>query len=140
LDSKDGSVREFAMPNAFEAPMDLAVDARGALWFAGRKGRALMLFDPLAESFDVFPLPSGNSVESLTVGADGKVYFSLRRTGKIGVFDPENGQFLEVKAGLGDSHPKGIAVDQGGDIWFADIRKNALFKVDGRAVSKLWLK
>jgi streptogramin lyase len=42
--------------------------------------------------------------------------------------------------GLGDSQPKDIAVDQAGNIWFTDIRKNALFKVDGDAVSKLWLK
>jgi streptogramin lyase len=140
LDPNDGTVREFALPNAFEAPMDLAVDARGVPWFAGRKGRALMIFDPSAENFDVFPLPTGQSIESLTVAADGKVFFSLRRSGKIGGFDPKSRRFFEVRTSLGESDPKGIAVDQAGNVWFADIGRNALFTVDGDAVSKLWQK
>jgi streptogramin lyase len=76
----------------------------------------------------------------LTVAKDGKIICTLKTSSKIVLFDPESHAFLEVNAAMGKSEPHGIDVDSKGNIWFADTPRNALFKMDGAMVEKLWVK
>jgi streptogramin lyase len=110
------------------------------IWFGGRKGHSLIMFDTATESFDTFLMPNRGASESLTVAKDGKIVCTMKTSSKIVLFDPKKNTFLEVYAAMGKSSPQGFDVDSKGNIWFADTPRNALFKMDGTMVEKLWVK
>ena len=140
LDPKDGIIREFELPTSHESPTEFTIDESGVLWFGGNKSRNLMAFDSGSEKFKDFSVPGGGVVESLAVGSDGKIICSLKNIGKIGIFDPSSNKLSEIELGLGNSKPTDIAVDSKGNVWFADLGKNAFFWLDGKMLPKLWLK
>ena len=140
LDPRSGKMLEFALPTPFETPRDLAIDAKGVVWFGGHIGRNLLAFYPEKRKFLAHPLPRGGVIESLAIAPDGKIYFTLKTSSKIGVFNPQSADFLELDAEVGKSRPAGIGVDARGDIWYADTERNTLSKLLASAVAKLWLK
>lgn len=140
LNPKDGTIREFELPTPHESPRDLALDRSGALWFGGHMGRNLMTFNPASLKFKTYPMPGGSVIETLAMARDGKLFYSLRTSSKIGVFDTASRKFLELDVSVGKSQPNGIAVDSRGNIWFADTEKNALYEMDAAMVQKLWVK
>jgi hypothetical protein len=72
------------------------------------------------------------------VSEDRKIFYSLGRKGKLGIFDLDSKKFFEVKIMLGDSHFNDIDIDKNGDIWLVDIRKSVLVMVNAQVVSTLW--
>lgn len=140
LNPKDGSIDEFDLPQPYETPRDLAIDQSGALWFGGHIGRNLMTFNPQTKKFKTFHMQGGSVVEGLTAGIEGKIFCTLLTSGKIAIFDPATRSFMEFDVGVGKSKPNGVAADSKGDIWFVDMDKNALIKLDARMVLKTWLK
>lgn len=140
LDPRDGKMRDHALPTPFESPRELAIDAKGVIWFGGHIGRNLFAFYPDKGRFLSFPLPRGGVLENLAIAPDGKIYFTLRTSSKIGVFNPAAADFLELDAEVGKSRPAGIAVDARGDIWFADTERNTLSRLNAATVAKLWMK
>ncbi|MBI3149406.1 MAG: hypothetical protein HYZ17_12925 [Betaproteobacteria bacterium] len=140
LNPGDGAMREFELPQAFESPREIALSNSGMLWFGGHIGRNLMSFNPATAKFSSFALPRGGVIESLAAAGDGKIYFTLRTSSKIGVFDPATRAFLEIDAAPGKGRPGGIGIDAKGNIWFADTEKNTLSRLDAGMVAKLWQK
>ena len=140
LNPKDGAIHEFELPNPHETPRDITIDRSGALWFGGHIGRNLMTFNPVTKKFKTFLMPSNGAIEGLTVGTDGKIFCTLLTSSRIAVFNPATSAFLEFDVGAGKSKPKGIDADSKGDIWFADMEKDALIKLDANMVAKLWVK
>ncbi|MBI5626615.1 MAG: hypothetical protein HY935_05365 [Nitrosomonadales bacterium] len=165
LNPQDGAIQEFELPRSHETPRDLAIDGSGVLWFGGHIGRNLMTFNPATKKFKTFLMPRNGAIGSLTAGVDGKIFCTLLTSSKIAVFDPATSAFLELDGGawaagvspnvkktatgaspdpdeedVGKSKPDGIAADSKGDIWFVDINKDTLIKLDARMAAKLWLK
>jgi virginiamycin B lyase len=138
LDPAKGVIKEYALPSPFEVPKELAIDQSGVIWISGRKGRKLMGFDPSSKKFREFKIPSGGVIEGLVVSENKKIFYSLGRKSKLGVFDLVSKKFFEFEILLGDSHFNDIDIDKNGDIWLVDIRKSVLIMVDARAVSKIW--
>jgi virginiamycin B lyase len=133
----DESFTEIALPGAFEVPLDLIIDRKGVIWFGGRRDSTLIAYDPAIQKFKVNSIPGGGVIGGLTVDVAGNILFSLENPGKIGLFDPVNEKFRIVKAVLGDSKPYDIENDEQGNIWFADMKRNALCKLDGQVMSLL---
>jgi virginiamycin B lyase len=140
LNPQDGAIHEFELPRSHETPRDLAIDGSGVLWFGGHIGRNLMTFNPATKKFKTFLMPSNGAIESLTAGINGKIFCTLLTSSKIAVFDPVTSAFLEFDVSAGKSKPNGIDADSSGDIWFADMDKDTLTKMDAGMVTKLWIK
>ena len=138
LEPDKGVIKEFVIPSPFEAPRELTIDQSGVIWFAGRKGRKLMGFEPSSKSFREFKVPGGGVIEGLVVSEDRKIFYSLGHKGKLGIFDLDSEKFLEFEILLGDSQFNDIDIDNNGDIWVVDMRKGVLVMVDAQAVSKTW--
>lgn len=70
--------------------------------------------------------------------ADGLVYFTAQRTGKLGILDPKSGKVEEVTLGAG-SAPHGVVIGPDGAAWITDSGLNAIVRFDpkSRAV-KSW--
>jgi len=140
LNPQNGAIQEFDLPTAHETPRDIIVDRSGILWFGGHMSRSLITFNPATKKFRSFTMPNGGAIEDLAAGNDGNIYCTLLTSSRIAIFNPKTGKFLELDTGAGKSKLNGIAADSKGDIWFVDMEKNTLVRLDTRIASKLWMK
>jgi len=77
-----------------------------------------------------FPLPrGGGSPHDVAVGADGIVWYTAQRDGKLGRLDPATGHVDLVPLGAGSS-PHGVIIGPDGAPWITDSGLNAIVRVD----------
>lgn len=140
LHPESGAVEEFELPTPFSTPKDITVDQTGVLWFGARSRQRLLSFDPQHKRFKEFTIPGGGVIESLAVYGGGNILFTLGRSGKLAIFNVQREEFIAFDALAGESRPFGVLVDSKGNIWFSDLGKNTLVKVDRDAVSQLLIR
>ena len=61
--------------------------------------------------------------------ADGPVYYTAQRTGKLGILDPKSGKVEEIPLGPRSS-PHGVIVGPDGAAWITDGGQNAIVRFD----------
>jgi len=137
LHPESGSFTEMELPEVFEVPVDLTIDQKGNIWFGGRRDSKLITYNTLKKVFDMHPIPGGGVIGGISVDDSGRILFALENPGKIGLFDPANKKFKIVKPVLEASKPYDIETDDEGNIWFADMKRNALCRLDGQVMSLL---
>jgi virginiamycin B lyase len=78
-----------------------------------------------------FDLPVGSGAHDVApaVAADGPVYFTAQRAGKLGILDPHDGKVELVDLGSG-SAPHGVIVGPDKAPWVTDGGRNAIVRVD----------
>jgi virginiamycin B lyase len=77
-----------------------------------------------------FDLPSGGrSPHDVAVGADGIVWYTAQRDGKLGRLDPATGKVELVALGSGAS-PHGVIIGPDGAPWVTEGGTNAIVRVD----------
>src|SRR5256885_6349783 len=77
-----------------------------------------------------YALPSGGgSPHDVAVGADGIVWYTAQRDGKLGRLDPTTGRVDAIPLGQGSS-PHGVIVGPDGAPWITDSGLNAIVRVD----------
>jgi virginiamycin B lyase len=77
-----------------------------------------------------FPLPrGGGSPHDVAVSADGTVWYTAQRDGKLGRLDPATGHVDLVPLGAG-SAPHGVIIGPDGAPWITDGGLNAIVRVD----------
>ena len=82
-------VKEYAMPAGERAgPYAVAVDGAGRVWANEIDTDTVALFDPKAERFRVFELPSkGVGIRKAIVDAEGRFWYMGSHNGKLGVIE-----------------------------------------------------
>ena len=81
---------------------------------------------PRLQEYDV---PAGSGPHDVAVTADGIVWYTAQRTGKLGRLDPATRHVTEVPLGSG-SHPHGVIIGRDGAPWVTDTGRNAIVRVD----------
>ncbi|MDQ6618205.1 MAG: lyase [Pseudomonadota bacterium] len=61
--------------------------------------------------------------------ANGPVYYTAQRTGKLGILDPQSGRYEEIALGR-NSAPHGVIVGRDGAAWITDGGQNAIVRFD----------
>lgn len=127
LDTKRERVTEVPLP-AGSAPTDVAVDSKGAAWFAGSGTRQIGTVgdDGAVSTFDI----ADGSPWALAVGSDGDVWFVCSDTAKLGVRRGSSGRIESFD--LPDVPGEGTAVALGpdGDVWYLSIGRSRLCRLD----------
>jgi virginiamycin B lyase len=87
--------------------------------------------EPDAPTFvvETFPVPAGSRPHDVAPAADGGVWYTAQRTGKLGWLDPSSGEVREIALGPGSS-PHGVIVGPDGAAWVTDSGQNAIVRVD----------
>ena len=82
-------------------------------------------------SFEVatFPVPAGSGPHDVAPAADGGVWYTAQRTGRLGWLDPATGEVREIPLGPG-SAPHGVITGPDGSAWVTDSGLNAIVRVD----------
>src|SRR5216117_999053 len=80
-----------------------------------------------------YALPSGGgSPHDVAVSADGTVWYTAQRDGKLGRLDPASGKVDLVPLGEGSS-PHGVIIGPDGGAWVTDSGLNAIVRVDPKS-------
>ena len=83
----------------------------------------------LAFAVETFPVPAGSHPHDVAPAADGGVWYTAQRTGRLGWLDPGSGEVREIPLGPGSS-PHGVIVGPDGAPWITDSGLNAILRVD----------
>jgi virginiamycin B lyase len=85
---------------------------------------------PAGVRIQAFELPAGGGrPHDVAVGADGIVWYTAQRDGKLGRLDPATGAVELVPLGRG-SAPHGVIIGPDGAPWVTDSGLNAIVRVD----------
>jgi virginiamycin B lyase len=76
-----------------------------------------------------YPVPAGSGPHDVYPAADGGVWYSAQRSGRLGHLDPVSGKTEEIALGPG-SAPHGVIVGPDGAPWLTDSGLNAIVRVD----------
>jgi len=76
-----------------------------------------------------FDVPAGSHPHDVSPAADGGVWYTAQRTGKLGHLDPGTGTVREIALGSGSS-PHGVITGPDGAPWITDSGLNAIVRVD----------
>ncbi|HEX2078140.1 MAG TPA: hypothetical protein VHG08_10540 [Longimicrobium sp.] len=141
LDEATGAVRTFTVPNtgALRAgngpiPYDLRIGPDGAVWGTELHGNRLIRFDPRAERFRTWDLPTPHSgPRRMDVAADGGVWIAQYAAGKVARFDPRAERFTEHALPDPNALPYIVRVDDArGRVWVGTGAGDRIYRLDTR--------
>ena len=79
----------------------------------------------------VYDIPADANVGSVTPSPDGKIWFTGRRPGALGILDPATNQIRYIPLGKG-SAPFMVQVGKDGNAWITDTGQNAIARVNAK--------
>lgn len=87
-----------------------------------------------AETVSYFPVPAGTHPHDVAPApaANGVVYYTAQRTGKLGILHPQSGKVEELPLGTG-SAPHGVIVGPDNAAWITDSGLNAIVRFDPKS-------
>jgi virginiamycin B lyase len=127
LNPVSGEVKEYPVPNLGTAAIHSAVPAPdGSVWLTEQGSNKLGKWDPKTQKVTEYQDDWGK--HTARVEANGQVW----STGGLTRFDPKTETFVHI-ADVPNAY--GIAVDQTGNVWFAELRRDGrIGKVDARTL------
>ena len=123
-------------------PQDLHFDSKGFPWFTAEAAGAIARLDPGTGTIRLWSVPSPapalpapqagspSSPFSLTVAANGRVWFGELAGGAIGTLDPLTGQITLYDLPNPQTQVFSLAMDTTGRIWFTEVLPGKLGMLD----------
>ncbi|MBI3600303.1 MAG: hypothetical protein HY097_06645 [Nitrospinae bacterium] len=111
------------------SPGAMTMDKNDRIWFVEHIGNKIGFFDPAAEQFTEYDIPTPQSNPyDIAIDSEGNVWFVEWNGGKIGKLDFKLKKVVEydLKKEGGNSRPASIAVDAEDNIWIGDIAMNVI--------------
>ena len=109
---------------------DPAVAPDGKVWFVGQAGNYLAWFDPKTEQFKRYEIEDGTNPHSVNVDAQGIVWYTGNRNGRIGRLDPNGGGGLRVIMTGEAKDPHTHVFDGKGNVWFTSQGSNRIGRLN----------
>jgi len=128
------ATRRLALPSA---PNDIALDARGNVWFTELNADSLGRIDSHTGMVKQFPISRDRSVQKLnpygiSVDPRGIVWFTEASGNHIGRLDPSTGKFSFFTMSGSTNPLMEIASDAHGALWITSFSGGLLLKLDSR--------
>ena len=108
--------------------LGLAIDNQGRIWTADVYGPDLYSFDPAGEELCSYPIPLDSGADYL-LEQKGAIWLGDTILGRILKFDPATNTFKTWDLAEW-SYPQGLALDEAGRLWWADIGLKVLSNID----------
>lgn len=125
-----GRIAEWPVPTPRFA-RDPAPGPDRNIYIAVMFGNKIARFDPRAQAFTEWDLPSGARPHGLLVDPRGQVWYTGSGNGTIGQLDPATGKVIEHRAPSGGD-PHTLVLDDRGVVWFTVQRGNRIGRLDTR--------
>jgi virginiamycin B lyase len=131
LDPATGKLTDYMMPDsAVEDPHTMTFDAAGNAWFTAQQSDAVGHIDTRTGTIRLWHTESGSRPYGIMVAPDGKVWFDLFGTNKLGMIDPKVMGVKTFALPNQRSRPRRIAITHDGMIWYGDYTRGYLGQLD----------
>jgi virginiamycin B lyase len=143
-------IDEFNVPTPYSAPLAIAVDKQGIVWFTESNVSQLGRFDPTNRTFKEYPVPGIGDMWGITTDQNGMLWLT-QYSGKGSVnpgglivsggqgrllrFDPSTAQFSTVNIPTNSSFPMRVTADHENRIWFTELLGNKIGMYDSTSNS-----
>ncbi len=127
-DPDPATFRRYPTPSPRSAPYGLVRGPDGALWFGESNGRRLGRLDPETGAITEIEVPGLAHGPQLLAWSGGLLWFTSRRDGVIGRYDPVSGEARLWRDRVPE--PYGIAATPDGRVWVAAHGGSTLHRVD----------
>lgn len=126
-----GEVAPFPLPaRAGRAELTaVGFDARGRLWFTGRRGTVGWL-DPDAGQVRTVEVPAGATPEGLVVTAAGKVWYASSGDGRVARVDPDGAVQVRTPPTRGAGVREAAASPSAHGVWFTEADAGRIARLD----------
>jgi streptogramin lyase len=122
--------QEFQVPTPGGYPVQIALDAQGAVWITEHEGNKIGRFDPQTKTWTEYDIPTPDGKPwGLALDGAGNVWFAETEADQIGRLIVSSGTFSEYQTLADDSQPWGIAIGDDGTIWFTEKNANQIGKL-----------
>ncbi len=134
-------IDEYALPTPNSAPLAIATDKNGIIWFTESNATKLGRFDPETYAFKEYAVPGVGDMWGVTVDGNGDVWLT-QYSGKGSVnpggaivpgghgrllrFSPATGNFTIVDIPTVGSFPFRVIADRHGRVWFTELLGNKI--------------
>jgi virginiamycin B lyase len=136
LDPATGKLTNYMMPDSLvRDPHTMVFDARGNAWFTAQQANAVGHLNAATGTIRLWRTEERSRPYGIMIAPDGKVWFDLFGTNKLGMIDPK---VMEVKTfALPNerTRPRRIAITADGLIWYGDYSRGYLGRLDPKAGS-----
>ena len=134
-------IEEYQVPTANSAPLAIAVDLNGNVWFTESNASKLAKFNPVDKSFVEYKVPWVGDLWGIITDPQGHVWFTQYSgkgnvspggaivgggNGRIIRFDMPTKNFTSIPIPTNGSFPMRLALDQRGRIWFTEFLGNKI--------------
>ena len=110
-------------------PYGLRQAPDGVLWATQLVGNRLLRYDPEADAFDLFDLPTSHSgPRRPAIAPDGRIWVPQFASGSLAVFDPATETFTEHRLPVPDALPYIARVAADGSVWLATAAADAVLR------------
>ncbi len=129
------------MPTPYSAPLAIAADAKGEIWFTESNASKLARFDPENQTFTEFTVPWPGDMWGIAADPRGFIWFTdysgrgnvnpggtiiAGGNGRIVRFDIATKNFTSILVPTNASFPMRLTLDQEGRVWFTDFVGNKI--------------
>lgn len=127
FEPKTKSFQEWDVPAGMQ-PRGILVARDGKVFFGGSGNGALGELDPATGKIKVYSIPTPScDPYTLVFDADENIWFTERKTGKVGKFDRASGKFTEYPIGDG---PYALSWDKLGSLWVTRKAADRIVRFD----------
>ena len=142
LDEATGQVRTFQVPAhpalasaGGPVPYDLQVAGDGRVWMTELQGNRLVSFDPDAERFELFEMPTPwSGPRRFDLDAAGALWIPEYAGNALTRFDPSTKRFKRYPLPIPDALPYVVRVDRArGRVWIGTGAADAVLRFDPAA-------
>jgi len=134
-------IDEYDVPTPNSAPLAVAVDRNGSVWFTESNATKLAKFDPSTHTFKEYAVPGAGDMWGMTIDSRGNIWltqYSLKGsispggaiqpngTGRLIKFDPSDSNFTVIDIPTSGAFPFRLTSDAEGRIWFTELLGNQI--------------
>lgn len=131
LDPATGKLTNYMMPDSsVQDPHTMTFDAAGNAWFTAQQSDAVGRIDTKTGTIRLWQTGPRSRPYGIMMAPDGKVWFDLFGTNKLGMIDPKVMEVKTFELPNERSRPRRIAITQDGMIWYGDYTRGYLGRLD----------
>ncbi len=134
VDPKTGEVKKYPMPEGTARdPHTMAFDGKGNIWFTSQGAAYVGRLNKASGKIDLVKVTQRTNPYGLVVDKDGRPWYDLFGTNKIGTIDPATMTAKEFALPDSTSRPRRIAMTSDGMIWYSDHSRGKVGRLNPKS-------